>query len=64
LGRLGELPLAELIGRWLPTGRYAATPLRRYAQPLEIAQAVLFRASNASSYVTGAVLVMGGGGLG
>jgi NAD(P)-dependent dehydrogenase (short-subunit alcohol dehydrogenase family) len=37
-------------------------PLNRYAQPLEIAQAVLYLVSDAASYVTGAVLAVDGGG--
>ncbi len=41
----------------------ANRPLRRYAQPIEIAQAVLYLASDAASYITGAALVIDGGGL-
>ena len=41
----------------------AERPLRRYAQPLEIAQSVLYLASDVASYITGAALVIDGGGL-
>jgi NAD(P)-dependent dehydrogenase (short-subunit alcohol dehydrogenase family) len=37
-------------------------PLNRYAQPIEIAQAVLYLVSDAASFVTGAVLAVDGGG--
>lgn len=40
----------------------ANRPLQRYAQPIEIAQAVLYLASDAASYVTGAALAIDGGG--
>jgi NAD(P)-dependent dehydrogenase (short-subunit alcohol dehydrogenase family) len=38
-------------------------PLGRIGTPMDIAQAVLFLASNASTYITGSILVVDGGGL-
>ena len=53
LGQAEESFMAEAANR----------PLKRYAQPLEIAQAALYLASDAASYVTGTALVIDGGGL-
>jgi NAD(P)-dependent dehydrogenase (short-subunit alcohol dehydrogenase family) len=37
------------------------TPMHRFAQPSEIAYTMLFLASDAASYVTGAILLVDGG---
>jgi NAD(P)-dependent dehydrogenase (short-subunit alcohol dehydrogenase family) len=53
LGAATEAFLAEAADR----------PLRRIGKPEDIAQAVLYLASDAASFVTGATLVVDGGGL-
>jgi NAD(P)-dependent dehydrogenase (short-subunit alcohol dehydrogenase family) len=53
LGQPDEDFLAEAADR----------PLRRIGQPQDIAQAALYLASDAASFVTGATLVVDGGGL-
>jgi 3-oxoacyl-[acyl-carrier protein] reductase len=41
--------------------REAAVPMKRAGEPAEVAGAVVFLASGLSSYVTGAVIEVGGG---
>ncbi|HTI00138.1 MAG TPA: SDR family oxidoreductase [Acidisoma sp.] len=52
----GGLENAEWAKVWLDM-----TPMRRVGRPEEVAQAVLFLASNASSYMTGEILTIDGG---
>ena len=54
----------DMLGSMTEEGkrnRMAETPLRRFGRPEEIAQAVLFLASDESDFVTGETLVVSGG---
>jgi 3alpha(or 20beta)-hydroxysteroid dehydrogenase len=52
--------LADIRGDWLKA-LLLRTPLRRTGRPEEVAQAVLFLASDEASFITGAELAVDGG---
>ena len=52
---------SEMEGSELWNAPADAVPLKRFAEPEEIAQAILFLAADESSYVTGSALVIDGG---
>lgn len=54
-------PLTDAQDAGLNAEVIAATPMKRAGQPIEIAQGVLYLASDESSYVTGTELVIDGG---
>src|SRR5271166_1340822 len=61
----GAMSGTEGVRRIAGDDQHRATqnPLRRFGSTTEVAEAVLFLASDAASYVTGAILVVGSGGF-
>ena len=57
--RLG--PALELMNETYEYSPKRMTPLRRLAQPIEVAHAVLFLASDEAAYITGHTLAVSGG---
>jgi len=55
-----DTPMARAVAKVLPP-LIAATPLRRQAQPEEVAYGALFLASDEASFITGADLAIDGG---
>jgi 2-hydroxycyclohexanecarboxyl-CoA dehydrogenase len=56
-----DTPLFRAQGERLQEALVRAIPMRRVAQPEEIAQAIAFFASDAAGYITGQVLSVSGG---
>jgi NAD(P)-dependent dehydrogenase (short-subunit alcohol dehydrogenase family) len=57
----GRLGMPEEALKEMAQGFEASNPMKRFGQPSEVAKAVLFFASEDSSYITGAELAVDGG---
>ena len=56
-----ELPMSETAARELVEGAAQMTPMKRWGEAGELAEAVAFLASSKASYITGQVLMVDGG---
>ena len=56
-----DSPMAELISESVKAEMMKVIPLRRLAQPRDVADAVLFLCSPLASYITGHTLELNGG---
>ena len=56
-----ESKMTEGLSEDVQNGMLAAIPMKRFGKPLDVARAVVFLVSEASSYMTGQVLTVSGG---